>query len=242
MRARSVTNGVAVDVLAEGERQHRLRRGEGLGVDDVAQRDQLALPVRHLDADGRRAADALDADRLRLQRQREIVAEVHDLGVLHAGRRLELERRDDRAGMIRGDFAFDGELAAALFDEVPDLEELLVHLVVDRVLLRPGGEQVDGRQQIVVSATSRVGFLRRSVCARRPRDLRLRAAADGGGRRGRAGLRSRRRRRRRRAVDNRGRSTALACASAYSANGSGVSCFDSASAALRRSAFVTLRI
>src|SRR6185295_2678353 len=71
-----------------------------------------------------------------LMRSMRIVAEVHDLRVLHAGGRLELERGDDRARVIRGDFAFDGELAAAVFDQMPDLQELLVDLVVDRVLLR----------------------------------------------------------------------------------------------------------
>jgi len=37
--------GVAVNVLAESERQHRRRRREGLGLDDVAQRDELALAI-----------------------------------------------------------------------------------------------------------------------------------------------------------------------------------------------------
>src|SRR5258708_3708376 len=68
---------LAVNVLAEGKGEHRRRRAEGVGVDDVAQRDELALAVGHFDADRRRAADPLDADRLRLQGQRQIVAEVH---------------------------------------------------------------------------------------------------------------------------------------------------------------------
>ena len=132
IRARSVTTASPWMSLPNARVSTTLL-GEGVGVDDVAQCDQLARFVRHFDADGRRAADALDADRLRLQRQRQIVAEVDDFGVLHAGGRLELERGDDRAGVIRGHFAVDGELAAALFDEMPDVEELLVDVVVDRV-------------------------------------------------------------------------------------------------------------
>ena len=78
-------DGVAVNVLAEGHREERRLLRERIGVDDVAQRDQLAALVRHFDAHRRRAADAFDADRFRLQREREIVAEVDDLRVLHAG-------------------------------------------------------------------------------------------------------------------------------------------------------------
>src|ERR1051326_5979301 len=156
-------DGVAVDVLAEGEREERWRGVERLRVDDVAQRDDLALLVRHLDADRRRSADALDADRLRLARQREIVAEVHHLRVLHAGGRLELERRHDRPRMVGRHLSFDGELAAALLDEMANLEELLVDLVVDLVLLRSRRQQIDRRQQ--VGAAPRLaarGLLRRA--------------------------------------------------------------------------------
>ena len=139
------------------------------------------LLVRHFDADGRGAADALDADRLGLEGQSQIVAEVDDLGVLHAGGRLELERRHDRAGVIGRDLALDRELPAALFDEVADLEELLVDIVVDRVLLRPGGEQIDGRQEVV--REPRLALRRRffRLALHGARHLRLRTRrADGG--------------------------------------------------------------
>jgi hypothetical protein len=80
---------------------------------------------------GRRARAPLDSDRLGLQREREIVAEVHDLRVLDTRRGLELERRDDRPGVIGGDFPVHVELAALVLDQPSHLEELPVDLVID---------------------------------------------------------------------------------------------------------------
>ena len=132
---------VAVDVLPERERQQRLRLHEGLRVDDVPQQDDLPLPVRHLDADRRGSGDPLDAHRLRLEREREIVAEVDDFRVLDARGRLELVRRDDRAGVIRGDLAVHRELLATVLDQMAELEIFLVHLLVDRRLVRRRREE-----------------------------------------------------------------------------------------------------
>ncbi len=74
--------------------------------------------------------------------------------------------------MVGGDLAFHGELGTARFDEVPDLEELLVYLVVDGVLLRPFGEQIHRRQKVVRQLELAAhAFLR--LAHRRPRDLRL---------------------------------------------------------------------
>ena len=47
-----------------------------------------------------------------------------DLSVFHAGVRLELERRHDRSGMNLRDGAFDGELAAFLFEQARAFHQL----------------------------------------------------------------------------------------------------------------------
>jgi hypothetical protein len=52
----------AVDGLAEGERELRLRLAELPRLQDLAHEDGLALGVRHLDADVRLAGQAVDAD------------------------------------------------------------------------------------------------------------------------------------------------------------------------------------
>ncbi len=91
--------------------------------------------------------------------------------------------------MIRGDFAFDGELRATLFDEMPDLEELLMNLVVDLTLFRSLGEQIHRRQEIVRQLDLTFHRLLR-LAHRRPRNrfrrtrcLDRRAAARRRGRR-----------------------------------------------------------
>src|SRR5207248_2449378 len=85
------------------------------------------------------------------------------LCVLHPRGRLELERRDDGAGMVGRHLPFHGELAAALFDEVADLEELLVDLVVDLVLLRSRREEADGWQGVVAAPQLAADWLLRGT-------------------------------------------------------------------------------
>ena len=77
---------LAVDGLAERERQLRLRALVGVGLEQLAQRDLLAVRIRNLDADRRLAGDAIDQHRLGLHRQAEVVGEAGDLAVLHARR------------------------------------------------------------------------------------------------------------------------------------------------------------
>ena len=52
------------------------------------------------------------ADRLRGEREREVLREAHHLVDLDAGGRPELVRRDDRARVVFGDLPFDAELRA----------------------------------------------------------------------------------------------------------------------------------
>src|SRR5205823_4362545 len=76
---------------------------------------------------GCRPSTARDSDRSAPTRpacQAQIVFEVRDLRVLHAGVRLELESRDDGAWMDLHDRAFDRELAALLFEQPRALHQL----------------------------------------------------------------------------------------------------------------------
>ena len=104
----------AVDVFAHGHRHLRLRSHELLRLDVLAQPDDFALAVRHLNADRALARHALDQNALGLQREAEIVAEIGDAAVLDAGFRLELERRDDRAGIDLRDLPVNFELGVFL--------------------------------------------------------------------------------------------------------------------------------
>ena len=115
---------LAVNRLAERERQLRVRPLVHLRLQQLAQRDLLARVIRNLDADRRLARDAIDEHRLGLHREAEIVGEAGDFSVLHAGVRLELECRDDRTGMNLRDRAFDGELAALLLEQARAFHQL----------------------------------------------------------------------------------------------------------------------
>ena len=175
---------LAVDRLAE--RQRQLRRGAlvGVGFEQLAQRDRFAVRVRDLDADGRLARNAIDEDRLRLHGQAEIVGEAGDLAVLHAGVRLELEGRDHRARVDLRHLAFDGELAALLFELSRRLHQLAL---VDLALGLWRVEQRRGRQRELSPALRRC-FERLGLRQRQRRRLRALCAprqadpADGPGR------------------------------------------------------------
>ena len=110
---------------------------------EAAQGDDRPVPVRDLDAQRRSARHAFDPDRLGLQRKRQIVLEVDDLGDLHTGRRLELEDGDDRTGADALDRALDSEFGAAGADEFTEFPQpVSVDLAVDLF----GVEQIERRQ------------------------------------------------------------------------------------------------
>ena len=96
---------LAVDGLAERERQLRGRAAVALAFEQLAQRNLFAVPVRDLDADRRLAGDAVDEDRLGLHGEAQVVGQPGDLRVLHAGVGFELERGDDRTRMNLDDRA-----------------------------------------------------------------------------------------------------------------------------------------
>ena len=120
-----VDDGLSVDVLAEGQREERRRSHEALGLDDVAQRDDLAASgVGDLDADARPARQSLDADRLRRQSQRQVLGEAHHLVDLDTGGRAKLVGRDDGARMVLGDLSLDSEFRALGLDHLPGLGQV----------------------------------------------------------------------------------------------------------------------
>ena len=129
--ARSLTNGSPWMVLPSASVSFDVRAPVGVRLEQLAQRDLLAIRVRNLDADRRLAGDAIDQHRLGLHRQAQVVGEAGDLAVLHAGVRLELVGRDDRARVDLDDRAFDRELAALLLEQPRAVHQLaLVDLLL----------------------------------------------------------------------------------------------------------------
>ena len=122
--ARSYDERLAVDGLAERQRQLRLRSPVRIGLEQLAQRDLLAVRIGNLDADRRLAGNAIDQHRLGLHRQAEVVGQAGDLAVFHAGVRLELVGRDDRARVNLDDRALDRELAALLLEQARAFHQL----------------------------------------------------------------------------------------------------------------------
>ena len=98
--------------------------------EDLAQPDDFALAVRHLDADRGLARDALDQDALGLERQAEVLGELGDAAVLDAGFGLELEGGDHRAGIDLRHLPMDVELGVLLGEH---LRQQLEFVGVDRL-------------------------------------------------------------------------------------------------------------
>ena len=182
---------LAVDGLAERERQLRGRALIGVGLEQLAQRNRLAIRIRDLDADRRLAGNALDQHRLRLHRQAQVVGQPGDLAVLHAGVGLELEGRDDRARVNLHHRAFDGELAALLLEQARRVHQLaLVDLALGlrRIEQRRRRQRVAAQAALGGAAADRLGIGQRQ----RRRDRRLRAFLDDGRRHARPTPRGRR--------------------------------------------------
>ena len=154
---------LAVNRLAERERQLGGRAHVRLRLEQLAERDRLAVHVGDLDADGGLAGQPIDEHGFGLHRQAEVVGEPGDLAVLHAGVGLELVGRHHRARMDLHDGAFDRELAALLL-EVPRAFHQLA--LVDLAL---GAGRIEQRQRRQGEAAE-LPFDRRA----RRADLRLR--------------------------------------------------------------------
>src|SRR5688500_6051392 len=144
--------------------------------------DYGAVLVRYLYTQSGSAGHAVDADRYGPQRQRKVVLEVHDLADLDAGRGLELEYRDHRAGADGLDRALDAELGATAADQLAKADQLglvhgapaLPHLEeVDR-RQGPGGDLRDERERGLGLPP-----LARSACGRRLDRRSFRGSPDG---------------------------------------------------------------
>ena len=141
---------LAVNRLAERERQLRGRAAVGFRLEQLAQRNLLARAVGNLDADGGLAGDAVDQHRLGLHREAQVVGEAGDLRVLHAGVGLELERRHDRARDESATTrALDRELAAFLLEQPRAVHQLAL---VDLALGLRRVEQRERRQRVLALA------------------------------------------------------------------------------------------
>src|SRR5580700_5687946 len=100
----------SVDVLAHANGELRFRAQKFLRLDVLAQPDNFALAVRHLDADRALARHTFNQNALRAQRKTEIVGESDDAAVLDARFGLELESSYNRTRINLRDLAVDFEL------------------------------------------------------------------------------------------------------------------------------------
>ena len=142
----------AIDVLAHRHGELRLRSHELLRLDVLPQENDLALPVRHLNANRAFASHALDQDALRLECEAEIVDQVGDAAVFDAGFRLELERGHDRTGIDLRDLPVNIELGVFRRE---DLGERLELAGVNRLLFVGTLQQAAGRQFVSAGGNAR---------------------------------------------------------------------------------------
>ena len=135
----------SVNVLAQGDRQRRCGAVELVRFKDLAQADDLALGIRHFDADGRFAGNALDQNRFGLQAEAQVFRQRGDARVFHACFRLELERRDDWPGIDLRDGTEDVEFLKLRFDFGGGFLEFLAVEggARDRLLQQRGGRQAE---------------------------------------------------------------------------------------------------
>ena len=136
---------LAVNGLAERQRQLGGRAPVGVRLEQLAQGDLLAIGVGNLDADRRLAGDAIDQHRLGLHGEAQVVGESGDLAVLDAGVRLELVGRDDRAGVDLDDRALDRELAALLLEQPRAFHQLAFVDLAARPSARRAAPAGEGR-------------------------------------------------------------------------------------------------
>ncbi len=170
--------GLAVDGRPQRHGERRRRPAEGVLREQVSQPDQAARLVGHLDAQGRAAGDAVDAHRLGLERQRQVVLQVDDLADLDPRRRLELVDGDHRAGGDALDRALDPELGAAAAHQLAETHQLVL---LDLGLGGLDVQQVERRQLLAARLDPR----KRDPALRPGFDRLLGPRRDLGQRRGR---------------------------------------------------------
>mmetsp|Transcript_42324 Transcript_42324/g.99403 ORF Transcript_42324/g.99403 Transcript_42324/m.99403 type:complete len:764 (+) Transcript_42324:1851-4142(+) len=138
-------NRQADDVLAQAHGQLRGGIGIDLRAEDLGQADGLAACVGQLQRHVVLARDGLDdADGHEAQGARQVLGQVDDLRALHAGGRLDLVARDDRAGRRGDHMHLDAEVAQLLFDQAAGhFQRLGRH---GFLAARRGIQQIDLRQ------------------------------------------------------------------------------------------------
>src|SRR5208282_1738481 len=146
----------SVDVFAHGDGELRSRAQEFRRLDVLAQPDNFALAVRHLDADRAFAGHTFDQDAFGPQGEAEIVREADDAAVLDAGFGLEFESGDYRAGVDLRDLAKDFEFRVLRGQNLSDNLELFF---VDGLLLVRTVQQAR-RRKLVTARDFRKSRLR----------------------------------------------------------------------------------
>ena len=119
------------------------------GLDVLAQPDDFALTVGHLDSDRRLAGHAFDENALGFEGEAQVVGEIGNAAVLDASFGLEFESRDYRPGIDLRHLPVDIKLRV-LFGE--HLGQQLQFVGINRLLLVGTVQQAAGRQ---FEATSR---------------------------------------------------------------------------------------
>ena len=122
----------------------------------LAQPDNFAVAVRHLNPDCGLARHALDQNALGFERQAEVIREVGDAAVLDARLGLEFERRDHRAGIDLRHLPVNVELGI-LFRQ--HLGQQLQFVGINGLLLVRTMQQAAGRQLEAAGRDARHGRL-----------------------------------------------------------------------------------
>ena len=143
----------AVDVFAHRHGELRLRAQELLRLDVLAQEDDFALAVGHLNPDRAFARHPLDQNAFRLQRQAQVIREIGDAAVLDPGFRFELKRGDNRPGIDLRDLAVNFKLRVFLGEHLSQQLELTG--VNGGLLIR--SLQQAARRQLVSARNARHG-------------------------------------------------------------------------------------
>ena len=128
-------------IFAQRHRELRRRMAEFGRLDDVAQRNRLAMRIRHFDPDRGFPGDALDQDRLGAQGQAKIFGKSCNAAVLDSRFGLEFERGDHRAGIDLRHLSIHFEFLAFELDRASIFLQLaLRHFLAALGRLQQAGE------------------------------------------------------------------------------------------------------
>ena len=159
-------HGVAGDVLADGDVERAGRRGRLRGEEQVAEGDELAGVVGHLDADRRLARDrGEDAHVGGGHRVGDVALQRRHPGHLHAGPELELVARDGRTDGHPDERRVDTVLLERLLEDPPAPGGLAL---VDALRRRRGGAAATGGSTQLPGPVPAAGVAVERLGRRRP--------------------------------------------------------------------------